>query len=582
VREISMEHIIDVRNVSYRYPNSSDYSLKDISLSVGKGEVVGLAGSTGAGKTTLLLSILGIVPGFYGGDFYGNIVTCGLDTVSSKVSEIGLKVGFVFQDPDAQLIAPTVEEEIAFSLENASVPRDEIRSRIKEVLKIVRLEGFEYKRPHELSGGQKQRLAIAAALALRPEVILLDEPTSQLDPSGAEQVFSIIADLRNRLGLTAVIASHDIEWMAEFCDRIIVLDKGSAISDDTPGHVFGKPEILNGLGLRVPQVTELYHGLLQAGLYSGDLPVTFRDAVSRFDASWLNGSAVDGNGESEPSESSQSVVETVDLTHVYPDGTKALEGINVRVPAGVSTALIGQNGAGKSTMVKHFVKLLLPTSGDVKIGSVSTKKLRSRDLAGRIGMVFQNPDAQIFNSTVQDEVSFALRFTGFPKDEIEHRVGEALSEMGLEEFRGLHPLSLSKGDRERVAIAATLAMRPSTVILDEPTTGQDHSGSMRILAIAKSLLDVGNTVIVITHHLHLLPEFASQAIVMGKGKVLKKGPLRDIFYDTATLHETYLSPPQLVRFWISVNKDRQRYPKVLTVPEALRAMGIGGRGGMRE
>jgi len=256
------------------------------------------------------------------------------------------------------------------------------------------------------------------------------------------------------------------------------------------------------------------------------------------------------------------------LTHIYPDGTKAIHDVSLDIFEGEYVLIIGQNGAGKSTLVKHFLNLLKPTEGVVKVGGVDTRELSVSDLARRIGYVAQNPDNQIFNSTVGDEVAFALRNLGYSKEEVELRTVESLKAMGLLEFRSQHPLSLPKGDRARVVIAAILAMKPEIIIFDEPTTGQDYRGAQYILEISRKLHKMGKTVIVITHHLYLMPEFAERVIVMGKGTVLMDAPIRKAYHAVDLLRATYLSPPQAVILSREIaTLQLQPIPELLTPEE---------------
>jgi energy-coupling factor transport system ATP-binding protein len=243
---------------------------------------------------------------------------------------------------------------------------------------------------------------------------------------------------------------------------------------------------------------------------------------------------------------SQPLIEVVNLQHTYPNGTKALHNISLKINQGEYVLIIGQNGAGKSTLVRHFLKLLVPTEGEVLIGRKSTHQLEMSELARNIGYIAQNPDNQIFTANVEEEVAFALRNLGFSKDVVKERTLQSLENMGLLEYKELHPLSLPKGDRARIVIAAILAMEPDTIIFDEPTTGQDFRGAKYILDISKKLHQQGKTVIVITHHLYLMPDYAQRVIVMGKGSILLDAPIRTAFHEVDILRSTYLSPPQSV------------------------------------
>ncbi len=547
--ELSMDEIIAIlENVSYFYPRSTKPVLSEINLEIKKGEFFGLIGPTGAGKTTLCCALNGIVPQFYGGRFFGRIVVAGMDTLENPISLMARHVGEVFEDPETQLIATSIENEIAFELENLKVPRDEIIARIPRSLEMVRLEGMEKKHPADLSGGQKQRLAIAAALAVQPDLLVLDEPTSQLDPMGAQEVFSTVYELNKELGMTIFMSSHAAEEMAEYTDRIGLLSEGSLISIGTPDEIYSNVDLMEQNSLRPPQVASTFYSISKRGIFVPKIPIRLEDGKKEL-AHLVNEHVSIDSPVKFPDpkiKTGNPLIHIKDLEHIYPDGTKALHGISLDIHTGEYVLIVGQNGAGKSTLVKHFLKLLKPTSGVVEINGIDSNKLSVSDLAANIGYIAQNPDNQIFNMTVWDEVSFALKNLKRPKEEVERLTTESLESMGLYEFRDAHPLALPKGDRARVVIAAILAMQPDTIIFDEPTTGQDFRGAHYILDISRKLHQLGKTIVVITHHLYLMPDYAERVIVMGKGTILMDAPIREAYLDTEKLQSTYLTPPQAV------------------------------------
>ncbi len=603
-----MDTIAKLTRVSYMYPRSEELVLQDVSLDILEGEFLGIIGPTGAGKTTLCLTLNGIVPQFYGGRFFGHVTVAGLDSLEHPISALAQHVGIVFEDPEAQITATSVENEIAFALENLRVPREEIRARIPQVLEAVRLDGMERKHPHELSGGEKQRLAIAAALALRPDLLILDEPTSQLDPIGSQEVFATVRELNKQLNVTIVMASHAAEEMAEHTDRIALLSEGTLVQIGKPDDVYGAVALLRQHHLRPPQVASTFYLIQRAGLPVTRTPVRYREAVEQLETlvdhqglsrerggprsagsmphakamcvaskSGLTELALRrGELHRDPDGQNRSLLSVEDLVHVYADGTQALRGVSMDVDEGEYVLIIGQNGAGKSTLVKHFVKLLEPTAGAVRVAGTDTRNLSVSELARRIGYVAQNPDNQIFNATVEDEVAFALRNIrrrsgdAIAPGEINSRVTESLEAMGLLAARDRHPLALSKGDRARVVVAAILAMRPEIIIFDEPTTGQDYRGAKYILDISRQLHEMGKTVIVITHHLYLMPDYAERVVVMGKGTVLADAPIRQVFHATDVLNATYLTPPQAVLLAQAVCKHGVA-PYPLLTPEEVAA-----------
>jgi len=540
------EKIAILHQVSYQYPRSPRFVLTNISLEITKGEFLGIIGPTGAGKSTLCLALNGIVPQFFGGKFFGRVTVAGLDTLDHPISTMAQHVGQVFEDPETQLIATSVQNEIAFAMENLLIPRDEILARIPQVLETVRLEGTKDKHPAELSGGQKQRLAIAAALAVQPDLLVLDEPTSQLDPVGSQEVFATVRELNEHLNTTIVMASHAAEEMAEFADRIALISEGELVKVSTPDDIYADIKLLEMNYLRAPQVASTYYYISENKVKVPKIPIHLDEGIKMLEDVEKH-SMFKGMTLKEPApKTGEPIFSVKNLKHTYPDGTEALHTVSLDIREGEYVLIIGQNGAGKTTLVKHFLTLLKPTEGTVKVNGVDTQKLSVSELARRIGYVAQNPDNQIFNATVEEEISFALKNLDYSKEEVARRVAESMEAMGLMDVKDMHPLALPKGDRARVVISAILAMKPEIIIFDEPTTGQDYKGARYILDISRQLHQLGKTVIVITHHLYLMPEYAERVIVMGKGTILLDAPIRRAFHETEILQSTYLTPPQAV------------------------------------
>ncbi len=566
------EPIATLKDVSYKYPRSEEFVLANVNLEINKGEFLGIIGPTGAGKSTLCLALNGIVPQFYGGRFFGRVETAGFDTLEHPISSLATHVGQVFEDPETQLISTSIENEIAFALENLKFEREVIMERIPKVLEAVRLDEDVTKHPHELSGGQKQRLAIAAAIAVQPSLLILDEPTSQLDPVGAEEVFATAYDLNQDLGMTIVMASHASEEMATFADRIVLLSKGEILALGTPDEIYAEIEMLISNEIRPPQTASTFFYLKENGLAVPKIPVRMREAVPQLKELYKNARPQPIELPRVSEKRGEPLLSLENLKHVYPDGTEALNGVSLDIREGEYVLIIGQNGAGKSTLVKHFLNLLQPTGGVVKVEGTPTEDLSVSELARRIGYVAQNPDNQIFNTNVKEEISFALKNLDYPEAEVKSRTTESLESMGLLEFQDQHPLALPKGDRARVVIAAILAMEPEIIIFDEPTTGQDYRGARYILDISRRLHEMGKTVIVITHHLYLMPDYAERVVVMGKGTILLDADIRTAYHDIELLRSTFLTPPQAVQLSKEIQQVDGDYQSLLTPREIAESM----------
>ena len=533
--------------MSYRYRGQQKPALKGVDLEVAEGEFVVVMGPSGAGKSTLCVSLNGLIPHFFRGQMEGEVRIRGRSTREGKVGEFAQEVGLVFQDFEAQLFSTNVALEVAFGPENFRVERGEMIARVERVLGQVRLEGFEKRTPATLSGGQKQRLAIASVLAIEPRILCLDEPTTDLDPVGKLGIFEIAEDLKDRDDVTLIVVEHETEETLE-ADRIIVLRDGEIVADRPAREVLRDVELLEESSVMPLQVARFFH---EMGLWQGQLPLTPQEGVTEFRRrGWRvnpdrHRRLVEADGKREEGYG-EPVIEVEGLTHRYPNGVVALEGVDLTVRRGEFLAVLGQNGSGKTTLVKHFNGLLKPTEGKVLVGEEETKEQGLRTLGQTVGYVFQNPDHQIFSDTVSDEVAFGPKIRGMDEGEIEERVEEALAAVGLEGRGDEDPFGLTKGERQRVAVASVLAVRPEVLILDEPTTGLDYAEQRSMMDLVKSLNEAGSTIIVVTHTMWVVAEYAHRAVVVRDGKIFLQGKVREVFAEEDGLHDAALRPPHIV------------------------------------
>ncbi|MCK4376929.1 MAG: ATP-binding cassette domain-containing protein [Actinomycetia bacterium] len=542
--------IIEFNNLSFTYRDSDRKAIDNISLQINECDYVVWMGHTGAGKSTLLYCLNSLIPNFIKGNLEGSAVVLGKEIKKAKILDLSKNVGIVFQDFESQLFSTNVELEVAFGTENLGLKREEIKKRIDEILPLVRLDNLRDREPSTLSGGQKQRLAIASILAMRPKILALDEPTSDLDPIGKIEVLQLAKRLR-KIGTTMILIEHNTEEALN-ADEIILLNKGMVIGKGAPEKLVCKTELLIEAGVAPIQVNEFYQKLLPH-MQRNKLPLNLNEGVSYFIKRFkIKENVIDLLREKDRKyfeKIEDEVAISIDnLFYVYPTGVKAISDINLKIQKGEFIAIIGQNGSGKTTLVKHFNGLFYPTSGKVEIFGKDTREMNRSALGRIVGYVFQNPDHQIFAQTVWEEVSFGPKNYGLSDKEIEENVKQALSSVHLEGFEKMDPFILTKGERQRVAVASVLAVKPQIIILDEPTTGLDYRQQESMMEMICDLNKRGHTIIIITHSMNTVAKYAKRTIVLDNGRLLMDDLTRKVFSKEEDLRKVYLQPPQITRF----------------------------------
>ncbi len=549
------EPTLVIQDLTYRYRGTKENAIEAIDLALERGEFLVLMGPTGAGKSTLATCINGLIPHFHKGKLEGNVIVCGKNTREHTVAQMAEDVGLVFQDFEAQLFSTNVELEVAFGPENFAVPREEIGQRIIENLAYVGLSDFRNRPPSTLSGGQKQKLAVASVLALQPKVLVMDEPTTDLDPISKMGIFEITNRLRQRSDLTLLVVEHETEEVLQ-ANRIALLKDGRLVKVGPAHEILRDVDLIESLGLMPLGITRFFKDMSpEASTAAVDLPLLPVEAETAYrNNGWqvcpqTYGALVAKEAEAEQTfRAKDPLICCRDLEFSYPNGVKALDGISLDIYPGDIVAIVGQNGSGKTTLAKHFNGLLLPTSGTVMVNGKTTKEQGIFRLGQSVGYVFQNPDHQIFSETVYDEVSFGPRLRGLPADQIEARVAETLKAVGLEGAEEEDPFSMTKSARQRVAVAAVLAVQPDVLILDEPTTGLDYREQRSMMDMVRRLNENGSTIIFITHHMWVVAEYARKVFVVKDGRLFLEGTTREVFSHEQELLEASLRPPHFIQF----------------------------------
>jgi energy-coupling factor transport system ATP-binding protein len=540
------ETIISIQDLKFRYRGQHEPALNGLSFDVDQGDFLVIMGHSGAGKSTLSACMNGLVPHFHRGAFKGDVVVLGLNTRDQTVAQMSEKLGMVFQDFEAQLFSTNVELEVAFGPENFAVSREEIARRIDKNLSLVGLDGLRDRAPSTLSGGQKQKLAIASVLAMQTPILVMDEPTTDLDPISKQGVFEIAKQLRQRSDLTLIVVEHETEE-ALHADRVLLLKDGEILRQGPASEMLREVELMQETGV-MPLGVPLFFKRMEAPY----LPLTVEEGLEHFEK---NGWALSNERyadlvakDAARREQRKSVlIHCEGLEHTYPSGVEALKGVDLDIHQGEIIGVVGQNGSGKTTLVKHFNGLLMPTGGEIDVDGAPTEEQGVFNLGKKVGYVFQNPDHQIFSETVFEEVSYSLRLREMDDEKIKTRVEEALAAVGLTGMEEADPFSMTKSGRQRVAVASVLAIKPDVLILDEPTTGLDYREQRNMMNLVREMNARGSTIIFVTHHMWVVAEYADRVFVVKDGKILLEGTTREVFSQEEVLRDAYLRPPQLVR-----------------------------------
>ena len=566
-----MQPIISLTDVSFSYDKASVRALRDVNLSIAPGEFVGVIGPSGAGKSTLAATLCGAIPHHHRGSFYGAAHVDGRDTCEISLTDIARVVGSVAQDIDAQMVASVVEDELLFGLENFGVAHDRIEERMRRALDAAGIADLRHREIATLSGGQKQKVAIAAILALEPRVLVLDEPTAALDPVSSRMVFETLREVNRRAGVTVVVVEQMVALLSEFCGRIVVMDEGRIALDGTPREVFAHAGDLRRIGVDSPRVTRVYNSLAARGLVRGEEPclnvAEAADMIERLVSNRASAAGAAAGGSApepepaparpavapaakpepaaaRPSATAPVVLSVEGASFAYPGGGGAVRDLDLTVRAGELVGVVGQNGAGKTTLTKLVNGLLKPQQGRVVSAGFDTRATPVSAIAAHVATLFQNPDRQICKESVLDEVAFSLELHGTPAAEARERAAAVIERFGLDPADA--PFSLSRGQRQMVALASLVVLDPQLVILDEPTSGLDYRECMTVMETVRDMANRGSAVLMVCHDMEVVSDFAERLAVMADGRILERGKTGAVFADEPLMEAASITPPQVI------------------------------------
>jgi len=509
-----------VDNLNFRYRDREELAIQNISFQAHSGEVLLIAGASGCGKTTLIRAVNGLIPRSYKGDLQGSILMYGEDVKTWKLSEISQKVGTVLQDPERQILGTKVLNEVAFGLENLGMPRDEIYQRVAEALDFLNISHLRNRETFNLSGGEKQKVALAGVLAMRPSILLLDEPLASLDPASAQDTLDAVRQLADN-GMTVLMVEHRVEDVLRIQpERVMFMSEGQI---RYLGNLAGLSKVVNYREVKLP---------------AEDIAERAKQDAAPAEIKVLPGVA----GQS-PDE--DALVKFENVAFGYEAEREVLHGINLEIKRGDVIAVLGPNGAGKTTFVKHAIGLLKPKAGRVLVNGRDTREASVAEIASTLGYVFQSPSHMLFAPTVRDELSFGPKNLKHSQEQIEKEVKEALQIVNLADKEQDPPLALSFGQQKRVSIAAILAMRSRILVMDEPTAGQDYQNYMNFMDAILQMPGF-ETILFITHDVDLAVIYANRVLMIADGNLIADGRPQDVLQDFDRLKANRLVPTSLL------------------------------------
>lgn len=561
--------MIRIEDLSFTYPGASKETLSHINLHVEKGDFLAVIGNNGCGKSTFCKTLNGLIPNFIAGDMQGRILIDGLDTREKNVGEIAQKIGYVYQDFENQIVRPTVLDDASFACMNYAM--EDYLDRGRKALHMCGLEGKEEDFIWQLSGGQKHLLALSGAVALRPDIIVLDEPIAQLDPFHAKQTYEILRKLNDEYGKTIIVIEHHTEYIAEYCKNAMLMREGQVMWKLPAREALRKVEDLEQSNIFPPQVTVAAKCLQQKGILENcfDLPTTVQEGykvlkqchLSSFDTGASVIDTIIKKENDTQAEKSEIVVsfENIGVGYRAIRGERKMifDEFNLSIHRGEKIALIGSNGAGKSTMMKLMIGLMKASEGKISLNGISTQKLSTEELAKMISMVYQNPEEMFIKDTIESDISYAMRVRNIPQ--WEERTKELLDMFNLTDIKDRDGRLLSGGQMRRASLAIGIALNPEILLLDEPTANLDIATRHEIMKTLEYLKNVTETVMIATHDMQLVCQWAERIIVLCQGKIIADGTRDEIFSNEEVIRKVGIRPPEIYQLGKALDAEWNCY-----------------------
>ena len=534
---------VEIDDLTYTYPGAPQPTLRDISLQIPKGDFLAVVGNNGCGKSTLCKALNGLIPHFITGTMEGSVRVCGLNTLESDVGVLAQKVGYVYQDFENQIVRPTVLDDASYACLNYAFP--DYLARGRTALRQCGLEGREEEYVWQLSGGQTHLLALAGAVSLQPDILILDEPIAQLDPMHADRIYEVLRDLNENHGKTILVIEHHTEYIADYCKHVMLMRDGQVRWILPTENALQRVEELEECNIFPPQVTQAAHRLRRAGRLPADilLPTTVEGGKTAF--AGLHYISRERPAPAVPDGESAVSFQDASLAYrsVKGEPHTVFDGLDLDIRKGEKVALIGSNGAGKSTLMKLMVGLLKPQAGTVSLFGEAIGDKKAEDLSRQISLVYQNPEEMFIKDSIRADIAYAMEVRKVP--EWEKRTAELLERFRLTELADRDGRLMSGGQMRRASLAIGIALNPGILLLDEPTANLDIATRREIMGVLSDMKDIIQTAVIATHDMQLVCQWAERIIVLCNGQVVADGARDEIFARTDVVEQVGIRPPEI-------------------------------------